>query len=298
MLPRALRAVVDLPWPVKRWLAREPRRWRLFSGVCRRLGWTASSLGWHTATNGPYRGIHVRATHVNQLWMPMGLYEPEISRWLVRLLREDRWGATGAEVWDIGANVGLVSLLCARHGAPRVLAFEPAAVNLARLRDHCGGNADLTGRIRVVEAAVSDLDGEVRLVSGDAAAEAQIVTAGVELWDHAPGSTSTRVVKTVRLDSVLAETGSGPAILKIDVEGAEALVLAGARGTLARRRPAIVLEVHNRTACRACVALLSEAGYTVRRIVGSELLDVAGEGIAYGHLLATATVRASSARGA
>jgi FkbM family methyltransferase len=278
--------LVNLPWPVKQWIAAEPRRWRALAGVCRRVGWNATRLGWHTSKNGPYRGLHLRATHVNDLWVPMGLYELWVSQWLVCLLSDDRWKCQGKDVWDIGANVGIVSLLCARHAATRVVAFEPAGVNVARLEDHRQANPQVAARIEVIPAAVSDVDGEAELLAGHANAEGQITSRGVQLWHDPHRGTRAVTVKTIRLDSLLGEGRPGPGLLKIDVEGAEVLVLAGSHHLLRQFRPAIVLEVHNQDACRACVDLLKAAGYTVREIVGRYLRDLSDEAISYGHLLA------------
>jgi FkbM family methyltransferase len=285
-LPLALHALVNLPWPLKQWIAAEPSRWRVFAGVCRRIGWNATRLGWHTAKNGPYRGLHLRATHVNHLWVPMGLYEPWVSRWLVVLLSDDRWKCRGKDVWDIGANVGTVSLLCARHGATHVAAFEPGEVNAARLEDHRQGNPPVAPRIEVIRAAVSDVDGEAELLVGVDGAEGQITSRGVQLWHDPHQGARALTVKTMRLDSLLGEGRPGPGLLKIDVEGAEVLVLAGAHRLLRHSRPAIVLEVHNQDAYRACVDLLKPAGYVVREIVGRHLRDLNHKAISYGHLLA------------
>jgi FkbM family methyltransferase len=283
-LPLALRALINLPWPLKQWIAAEPRRWRALAGVCRRVGWNATRLGWHTAKNGPYRGLHLRATHVNHLRVPMGLYELWVSQWLACLLSDDRWKCRAKDVWDIGANVGIVSLLCARHGATRVVAFEPGEVNDGRLEAQA--NPLVAAGIEVISTAVSDVDGATELLAGDAGAEGQITSRGVQLW-HDPHQVARVVtVKTIRLDSLLGEGRPGPGLLKIDVEGAEVLVLAGAHPLLRYPRPAIVLEVHNQDAYRACVDLLKAAGYAVREIVGRHLRDLYDEAISYGHLLA------------
>jgi FkbM family methyltransferase len=216
----------------------------------------------------------------------MGLYELWVSQWLVCLLSDDRWKCQGKDVWDIGANVGIVSLLCARHGATRVVAFEPAGVNVARLEDHRQANPHLALRIEVIPAAVSDVDGEAELLAGDAAAEGQIISRGVQLWLDPYRGARAVTVKTIRLDSVLGEGRPGPGLLKIDVEGAEVLVLASAKRLLRDSRPAIVLEVHNQDACRGCLDLLHAAGYAVRQIVGRHIRDLSDEAIYYGHLLA------------
>lgn len=189
----------------------------------------------------------------------------------------------GKDVWDIGANVGIVSLLCARHGATRVVAFEPGEVNVARLEEHRQANPLVAARIEVIPAAVSDVDGEAELLAGDAGAEGQITGRGVQLWHDRHHGARAVTVKTIRLDSLLGE--SRPGLLKIDVE-VEVLVLAGAHHLLRHSRPAIVLEVHNQGAYRACVDLLKAAGYAVREIVGRHLRDLNDEAISYGHLLA------------
>jgi hypothetical protein len=91
-------------------------------------------------------------------------------------------------------------------------------------------------------------------------------------------------VKTIRLDSLLGD--NRPGLPKADTEGAEVPVLAGAHHLLRLTRRAVVLEVHNQDACRACVDLLKVAGYMVREIAGRHLRDLNDEAITYGHPLA------------
>jgi FkbM family methyltransferase len=157
-------------------------------------------------------------------------------------------------------------------------------VNVARLEEHRQANPLVATRIEVIPAAVSDVDGEAELLAGDAGAEGQIAGRGVQLWHERHHGARAVTVKTIRLDSLFGE--SRPGLLKIDVEGAEVLVLAGAHHLLRHSRPAIVLEVHNQDTYRASVDLLKAAQYAVREIVGRHLRDVNDEAISYGHLLA------------
>jgi FkbM family methyltransferase len=189
-------------------------------------------------------------------------------------------------VWDVGANVGAVSLLCARQGAARVLAFEPADANLVRLEEHRWANPGVASLIEVIPVAVSDADGETELLVGDAGAEAQIVGQGMHLWHDSKDGARAITVRTILLDSLLNDSRPGPAILKIDVEGAEELVLNGARRVLRQCRPAVVLEVHTVSAYRRCTEVLKQAGYNIRQIVGRRLRESGDEAIAYGHVLA------------
>ena len=120
-LPWLLARLTAIPWPVKRWIAAHPPAWRYYTAVCCRVGWGSASLGWHTPRNGPLAGIRTRALHTNHLWVPVGIYEVGVSQYLITALRERTGGVGGFEVWDVGANEGRLSLLCARHGASRVL---------------------------------------------------------------------------------------------------------------------------------------------------------------------------------
>lgn len=130
------------------------------------------------------------------------------------------------EFVDIGANLGLHSLFAAQV-CDHVLAVEPHPDNAAQLRQTVA-DAPVT----VVEAAVSDTDGEQDFDGGG----------GVGRGDGGLGGGET-TVRTVRGDTLVAEQGVSPDIVKIDVEGAEGLVLEGMRETLSEVRR-IYCEVH------------------------------------------------------
>ena len=123
---------------------------------------------------------------------------------------------------DIGANVGLYSLFVASHagGRARILAAEPQPGILDRLRFNvaCNPGFDIT----VAPVAVTDREGEVELVLHARDAAGSRLDLGAE-------SVGTEVVRVPArpLAALVAEAGlSSIDALKIDVEGAEHLVLA------------------------------------------------------------------------
>jgi FkbM family methyltransferase len=287
--PLAVRSLVRLPWGVKRWIWSHPTAWRAFSGVCRRLGWNPDAFGVYSANNGPFRGVAVRAIHVNHLWALMGGYEPDVSAWTVRAFANPAWLGDRRDVYDVGSYFGLMALLFARH-ADRVAAFEPSPANRNALEKNLALNPTLSCKIHVFPVAVGDRAGSVEMTFDGVQSTNQIKTDGVKLWSNAEDlpTTSTEMRP---LDALLEESPSGgpwrPGFIKIDVEGAEGLVLAGARETLRRHRPSLLVETHNDEACAAVFDAFGAADYTVVRFEGGALRPATGAWPGgYGHVAA------------
>lgn len=135
----------------------------------------------------------------------------------------------GATVVDCGAHIGLQSMLAAREGG-RVIAIEPEPANLDFLRANLEANG-LSDRVEVIGKAVTDAPGAVLMHPGGSLDQAGIVRArGSDEAVDVPGTT---------LDEVLGERRFD--VAKIDVEGAESLVLAGAEAAMARSSGATLL---------------------------------------------------------
>ena len=101
---------------------------------------------------GPLKGKRwIVGSGIHRLWL--GSYEPSKMAVAAELT------STGAIVFDIGANVGIYTLLfSARAGqSGRVVAFEPSPRNVAYLKQHLTLND--ASNVEVVEAAVSDAVG-------------------------------------------------------------------------------------------------------------------------------------------
>jgi FkbM family methyltransferase len=172
----------------------------------------------------------------------------------------------GMTVWDIGANVGLYALPSARAAGDlgAVFAFEPVPRNLAYLRRHIALNH--LHNVHVVDAAVSDRAGEVRMAPGASPSEAAMSDDGP--W----------VVRAVPLDAWRAETNTpAPGLIKIDVEGHEHRVLAGAINTLRHARPVVFLSIHGSAQAESCRSLLAGEGYRLRSLQPGVALEVSSE---------------------
>jgi FkbM family methyltransferase len=142
--------------------------------------------------------------------------------------------APDAWVIDVGANIGIFTLEFARwvRGSGRVIAIEPEGANYRRLLERLG-DSELGPLVLPHQAAATDRDGPVRLqVRPEHPGDHRLTDgAGIEI----PG---------VRLDTLVGDAGY-PVIglLKIDVQGAEERVLLGARDTILRCRPVILIEI-------------------------------------------------------
>jgi FkbM family methyltransferase len=143
---------------------------------------------------------------------------------------------------DLGAHVGVHTTLLAALVGPEgaVIAIEPTPAHVARL-EAATRAAGLVDRVRIVEAAAGDAPGErLLLVSapGQSSHHAWLVPSG-----HATSPLEVvQSVRVVRVDDV-ARRGR-VSFMKIDVEGAESLALAGAAALLASDRPVLLVDLH------------------------------------------------------
>ena len=164
-------------------------------------------------------------------------YEPELG--FLQVVLEP-----GKVVVDVGANFGIYSLAAARlvGDSGTVLAFEPAAESFGILEQNVHLNR--VGNIRPFRMGLSDRDGKARLYHH---ADPGRNSLG---GDGNPNATSEEIT-TLMLDSLLEREGIGRVdLLKIDVEGAEELVLRGAMAVLNRTRPIVIFELNHEAANR------------------------------------------------
>ena len=217
---------------------------------------------------GPFR---VRLRRNRSLWLRDPVQEESFPFAMLRHLVP-----AGGVVYDVGANLGLyVRYLINDLGAARVVAFEPVADNRALLARNLllGG---IASRVTVLPVALSDEDGPVEFQLDDmqsASGTLSRVTQGQSSVGRRnlglPPLTAT--LPSRRLDSLVAEGLPLPDVIKIDVEGAEALLLRGARRLLADRGPRLLVELHGAGVAREVLPMLWDLGYCCAGKVSARL---------------------------
>jgi FkbM family methyltransferase len=191
------------------------------------------------------------------LWV-YGSYEDYIARLFSYLVQP------GDRCLDVGANIGLHTVRLAKLAGPRgeVIAVEPDP-ELAR---RAAENVALNGlaNARVIPAAASAVAGEA--VTLYRAADQNPNRAMASLHPHGYLTGPAAEVQTITLDEVCP----GPvALMKIDVEGHEGAVVAGAARIIERYTPAIVFEYTPELLAdpaQSPFMRLADAGYLMYRI--------------------------------
>jgi FkbM family methyltransferase len=190
-----------------------------------------------------------------KLWWPnLELADKCLFAWASECIKKDD------VVWDVGANVGLFSFAAASLAGPNghVVAIE-ADIWLAQLlRRSAQRRSSQRAAVEVLPAAIG---ASVDIAKFNIAARSR----AANYLDCAEGSTQaggvreTQSVMAVTLDWLL-ERRQGPNVLKIDVEGAEDLVLKGATRLLSDARPTILCEVRD-TKAQIVSDILHSFGY-------------------------------------
>ena len=251
ILSMAAWAARVLPGPVKRAIYRAGPLARLIRGTLNRAA--PSGLSEARVAAGGLAGAALLLDMQTEKDYWLGTYEPELQTIIAREVRP------GMTVYDVGANVGYVSLLFARAVGPagRVFAFEALPANLERIRANLRLNP---------AAAVTPL--------GLAVVEC---ARPVEFWTHASGAMGKAAgsagrqqeayagkitLEGVSLDEfTYTQSNPVPQVVKMDIEGGEVLALPGMRRLLREARPLVLLELHGPEAARAAWDELSAAGY-------------------------------------
>lgn len=192
--------------------------------------------------------IHDNLSEKRVLFTPQ-FFDPVERRALAARMRPD------FQFVDVGANAGVFSLYVAALAGPkaRVLAVEPQPVMLRRLRENIA--LSRLQNIHVAACAVSDREGTIELhLDAHNRGQASIASSGGEVL----------VVPTKALPQLMDEAGIGtPDAMKIDIEGAEDLVLGHLLDQLPRARwPRLILVERNGPQWRSDIlARLRASGY-------------------------------------
>ena len=247
--------------------------------TARRGAQTAGDRATVTSASHVYRDAIVIAMHD-------GSYERNEQDFIRLVVRP------GMHVGDVGAHIGFHTTLLATlvDETGSVTAFEPVVEHADVLADTIRARG-WESRVRLVRAAAGDVCGTRPMVIGApelASANAYFhIPSGPPMRPSDDNAVTLRQVPVVTLDDAMSKRPIG--FLKIDAEGAEALVLRGARSLLAEDRPIVLADLHppliahfDGTTAAALIREMAGLGYECRLfgagVPGPAVADVQGHG--------------------
>ena len=180
----------------------------------------------HRVRMGPGVGLELELPPDTPVDLYLGVFEWEVASYVRAFCRP------GYRALDAGGHVGWYGLLMARLTGAPVLVFEGDAEACARIERNLARNPAEGALVDVRNALLTDRPGD----------------GGSE----------------VSIDEVAAAEGFVPDVIKVDVDGGETAVLAGAERVLRERRPHLFVETHSIELERDCGDLLLRHGYAPR----------------------------------
>jgi FkbM family methyltransferase len=256
------------------------QRIRHLPGLERMEGlWGALRAPYHRLLDPAARGVEVKVGGSADVRMPAEFagaswedYEPASVAAFARWVRDHPAGV----VLDVGCSTGIFSVVALSAGAEtQVVGFDPDLASLAAARRMCRFAG--VRRLRLVHGFVGEAATEAVTLDVASAATEALIAGSAMRGDVGTtryvclGDEDTAGLACRRLDDLLAggAFAGKPLLVKCDVEGAELLVLAGARELLARPAVELLLSVHP--------PALPQHGHSVAAV--REFLERAGYGI-------------------
>jgi len=169
--------------------------------------------------------------------------EPETVQWIKDYINENKKGA----FLDIGANIGIYSLYAAKLSNRCIYAFEPLPQNIFNLIQNINSN-NLQSNIKIIQNPLTDFTkfGDMKISSLESGASCASFDVDYG-WD---GHKHNTIINYTNLGFSLDDLyerkvlDTPPYMIKIDVDGIEALILRGAKNTLKNKNlKTILIEV-------------------------------------------------------
>jgi FkbM family methyltransferase len=188
----------------------------------------------------------------------LGTYEPDLQAAAKHFIQP------GMTVYDVGANIGYISLMAARLNGPdgKVFAFEALPANIQRLQQNRDLN-QLAERIIIQQAAVVDASGKVTFLMHQSGAMGKAM--GSAGRDEA--YQQNLEVNGLALDDfVFGQKQLEPGLIKLDIEGGEGMALAGMARILKEIRPIFLIELHGEQAAGQVWEQLTASHYSLHQM--------------------------------
>ena len=176
--------------------------------------------------------------------------------------------------WDIGANIGAVSLpLLKRNKDLSAVLFEPSAEVAGRLINNISNNPDVVSRCNIMNIGLASADGLAAFYVSNETTNSGLAGLGFsqnrfQFPIH---------IQTYAGDTLIAQGKCPiPEIIKIDVEGFEIDVFKGMRETLSKHHPTIIFEHANYRlkerglAQNEVTGYLESLGYKINRLADDQ----------------------------
>ncbi|MGK7894474.1 MAG: FkbM family methyltransferase [Xenococcus sp. (in: cyanobacteria)] len=181
---------------------------------------------------------------------------------------------------DVGANYGFHTLLASKLVGKKgkVIAFEPSPKNWEILQYHCQIN--FLKNVSIFSKAVGDIINNavefVLLDGGKHSSNSLTITDDVPYI--AENQKKIIQVPITTVDKTCKELDIAPDVIKIDVEGAELLVLKGAKETLQQHHPIVLIGIHpfwlpKGQTTQDIITFFQENQYEIQDYSGNKYLD-------------------------
>ena len=208
-----------------------------------------------------YLNMHIEKDY----WL--GTYEPELQKAVHQMVQP------GMVVYDIGANIGYISLLFAKAVGEtgKVFSFEALPANIERFKQNVA-LSQCTTPIKVIHGAVTDSTEPVEFLVHSSTSMGKVQGAAGREIDYLDKIQ----VPGIALDEYVREEGlPAPDLIKLDIEGGEILAAKAMQEVLTNTHPLLFIELHGPESAQAIGKLLDETGYTAYHMnKPNEMIDL------------------------
>ena len=154
---------------------------------------------------------------------------------------------SGMTILDIGASVGMAALQLVKLGVENIFSFEPNPIDRIALTalSHC------FSQISVIDKAVFDRSGTIKMNVNKGIGGTQIIpnddSDGLNTFIDRSDALKTSIeVETVTVDEFVKRNSLKIDVIKMDTEGCEKRVLTGAKETIRRDGPILLMSAYHR----------------------------------------------------